>query len=60
VFRGHADGASGEANNRNAVGPSDGNTSGTRQIMANPASSAIVAKLLMNTTETRLAPIFIP
>ncbi len=52
VFRGQADGASGEANKRKAVGPSDGNTSGTRQIMASAASSAIVANPFMNTTET--------
>jgi hypothetical protein len=34
--------------NRNAVGPSDGNTNGVREIIATAASSAIVANPFRN------------
>jgi hypothetical protein len=55
ALRGQALGNSGDANNKKAVGPSDGNTSGTPQTIARTARTAMVAKLLINTTRTSKA-----
>lgn len=55
ALRGQALGNSGAANNKKAVGPSDGNTSGTPQTIARTAKTAMVAKLLINTTRASKA-----